>query len=238
MSAPSDLARAPRLSEDLRDQLMLAPELLLEDAGLMRALIAAHDAARGGNIVDLRGAFMRRLEGRLEGLEATHRSVIAAAYENLAGTNLIHRAVIELLTPQSFPDFLTLLDQRMADLLRLDSLRLVLEAQGDDPALRAWAHLIHLVEPGFIASYLDETTPARAAVTLRICPEGAGALHHRAEGHIRSEALLALDLGPGRLPGLLVMGAAEADQFAPRQGTDLLRFFGASFALILRRWLG
>ena len=49
----------------------------------MRALIAANERAMGGNIVDLRGIAMERLEARLDRLEDTHRSVIAAAYENL-----------------------------------------------------------------------------------------------------------------------------------------------------------
>ncbi len=53
----------------------------------------------GHNVVDLRGIAMERLEERLDRLEDTHRSVIAAAYDNLAGTNSIHRAVLRLLRP-------------------------------------------------------------------------------------------------------------------------------------------
>ncbi|MEO1796907.1 MAG: DUF484 domain-containing protein, partial [Pseudomonadota bacterium] len=74
----------------LRDEILARPDVLLEDKAVMRALVAAHDKTMGGNIVDLRGIAMERLEHRLDRLEETHRTVIAAAYENLAGTNQVH----------------------------------------------------------------------------------------------------------------------------------------------------
>ena len=90
------------IAEDLRSKIISEPELILEDRDLMRALIAANEKVMGGNIVDLRGIAMERMETRLERLEETHRHVIAAAYENLAGTNMIHRAVLKMLDPTGF----------------------------------------------------------------------------------------------------------------------------------------
>jgi uncharacterized protein YigA (DUF484 family) len=52
-----------------------------------------------------------------------------------------------------------------------------------------------------------------------------------------SEALLALDLGPGRLPALLALGAADPNQFKPAHGTDLLQFFASVFERLMRKWL-
>ncbi|NEU34264.1 DUF484 domain-containing protein, partial [bacterium LRH843] len=72
---------------DWRERVLKDPELILEDRDLMRVLISANDRLMGGNVVDMRGIAMERLESRLERLEDTHRSVIAAAYENLTGTN-------------------------------------------------------------------------------------------------------------------------------------------------------
>jgi len=46
-----------------------------------------------------------------------------------------------------------------------------------------------------------------------------------------------LDLGPRRLPGMLVLGAEDPHQFRPAHGTDLLTFFAASFERVMRRWL-
>ena len=51
------------------------------------------------------------------------------------------------------------------------------------------------------------------------------------------EALLPLDLGPGRRPALLLIGSADTGRFNPAQGTDLLRFFGQAFRLVLLSWL-
>ena len=61
--------------------------------------------------------------------------------------------------------------------------------------------------------------------------------HEGARAPIRSEALLPIDLGPQRFPALLLMGSAEAGRFTPAQGTDLLRFFGQVFRLVLIGWL-
>ena len=54
---------------------------------------------------------------------------------------------------------------------------------------------------------------------------------------VASEALLPLDLGPGRRPALLVMGSLDPTRFSPAQGTDLLRFFAQVFRLVLIGWL-
>ena len=240
----AETARADtaRIATDLRDLLIADPGVILEDRDLMRALIAANECAMGSNIVDLRGVAMERLEARLDRLEDTHRSVIAAAYENLAGTNQIHRAILKLLDPVSFEAFLKNLDTEVAEILRVDRLRLVLEStQGsDDPALRRIGDVLSVAEPGFVESYMQggRAAPARPIVLRETSPEDAsGALYGDTGDWIRSEALMRLDLGPGRLPGMLVMGAEDPQQFRANQGTDLLNFFAGGFERAMRRWL-
>ena len=66
------------ISDDVREQIIAQPEVILDDQAVMRALVAANERALGSNIVDLRGIAMERLEARLDWLEETHRSVIAA----------------------------------------------------------------------------------------------------------------------------------------------------------------
>ena len=100
------MSSSSQIDETLRDKIIAAPEVILEDPDLMAALIAANERAMGSNIVDLRGIAMERLEARLDRLEDTHRSVIAAAYENLAGTNQVHRAILRMLAPVEFETFL------------------------------------------------------------------------------------------------------------------------------------
>jgi uncharacterized protein YigA (DUF484 family) len=55
--------------------------------------------------------------------------------------------------------------------------------------------------------------------------------------YIRSEACLKLDLGDGRLPGMLIFGAEDPHQFTPQQGTDLLTFLTGVFERVMRHWL-
>lgn len=234
------MSSTPQIDDALREKIISEPDVILEDQDLMRALIAANEKTMGGNIVDLRGIAMERLEARLDRLEDTHRSVIAAAYENLAGTNQVHRAILRMLDPIEFESFLHDLGGEVAEILRVDSVRLVLEsAQSDeDPTINRLGDVLSVAEAGFIDAYITggRNVPLRQ-VTLRQVQTGDSHIYGEASDWIRSEACLKLDFGEGRLPGLLVMGAEDPHQFTPQQGTDLLAFFGGVFERAMRRWL-
>ncbi|PTE15711.1 DUF484 family protein [Pseudogemmobacter blasticus] len=228
------------IEPDLRDRLIAEPESILDDTDVMNALVAANERAMGNNIIDLRGIAMQRLETRLERLEDTHRSVIAAAYENLAGTNQVHRAILQMLDPLGFEDFLRTLSTDVAATLRIDCVRLVLESrqEANDPVLRKLGEVLYVAEPGFVADYLagGRNVPLRPVTLRPVSPQG-DALYGDRAGKIRSEALLRLDFGAGRLPGMLVFAAEDPNQFKPTQGTDLLAFFAGIFERTMRRWL-
>ena len=228
------------IEQDLRDKIIAAPETILDDRDVMDALVAANERAMGTNVVDLRGIAMQRLSHRLDRLEDTHRTVIAAAYENLAGTNQVQRAILQLLDPLSFEDFLLSLGGDVAQTLRVDCIRLVLESlQGDEePALRKLGNVLYVAEPGFVGEYVSggRNVPLRP-VTLRQVLPGPDQLYGDRADWIRSEALMRLDFGKGRLPGMLVMGAEDPHQFKPNHGTELLAFFAGVFERTMRRWL-
>ncbi len=229
-----------KMTHSLREQIMTDPEVILEDKDVMRALVAANEKALGGNIVDLRGIAMERLEARLDRLEDTHRSVIAAAYENLAGTNQVHRAILRMLDPFEFEQFLKDLDGDVAEILRVDCIRLVLETvqSDDDPVVNRLGDVLSVAEPGFVESYLTNgrDVPVRQVTLRQVIPEGQ-MIYGEAADWIRSEACIRLDFGQGRLPGMLVFGAEDPHQFKANQGTDLLAFFGGVFERAMRRWL-
>ncbi|MEM6587699.1 MAG: DUF484 family protein [Pseudomonadota bacterium] len=229
------------ITDVMRQKIISEPDMILEDQDLMRALISANERAMGGNIVDLRGIAMERLEARLARLEDTHRSVIAAAYENLSGTNQVHRAILRMLDPAEFEEFLRDLGGEVAVILRVDCVKLVLETvqNDDDPAVRKLGEVLSVAEPGFIENYLTGghgPNPPRQ-VTLRQIHEGDEAVYGQEAEFMRSEACILLDFGPGRLPGMLAMGAEDPHQFSPQQGSDLLGFFGGVFERAMRRWL-
>lgn len=234
------MSSSPKIDDALREAIILKPDVILDDSDVMQALIAANERAMGGNIVDLRGIAMERLETRLDRLEDTHRSVIAAAYENLAGTNQIHRAILRMMDPVEFETFLKDLGGEVAEILRVDSVKLVLESvQNDsDPAIQRLGDVLSIAEPGFIDDYLTQGRGGHVRqVTLRSVQTGSDRIYGEKAEWIRSEACLKLDFGAGRLPGLLVLGAEDPHMFLPQQGSDLMTFFTGVFERAMRRWL-
>ena len=231
---PQDAAQAEKI---LRNFITENPRIVLDAPDVMRALLATHDETLGQNIVDLRSVAMRRLEAQLGRLEETNRSVIAAAYDNLAGTQQIHRALLKIMEPTDFGGFLTVIGTEMVNILRIDYACLILETQNQspDPNLAPLGPVVKPAPSGFVADYLSQNLAAK--VTLRRVTEPNVFVYPEAIGPMGSEACLQLDFGAGTLPGLLILAAKDAEQFSPAQGTDLLTFFATIFERALRRWL-
>ncbi len=108
----------------------------------------------------------------------------------------------------------------------------------EDAALRRLGDVLYVAEPGFVADYVSggRNVPLRPVTLRQVMPDN-DALYRDRAGYVRSEALLRLDFGKGRLPGMLVLGAEDPHQFKPTQGTDLLAFFAGVFERTMRRWL-
>ena len=145
-----------------------------------------------------------------------------------------------MLDPVEFEAFIKDLGGEVAEILRVDSVKLVLETVQDDsdPAIKRLGDVLSVAEPGFIQSYLTagrNSDPRQ--VTLRQIHEGDARIYGQDANFVRSEACLLLDFGEGRLPGMLAMGAEDPHQFSPQQGTDLLAFFAGVFERAMRRWL-
>ena len=230
----------PKLEDALRDRIIAEPTAILDDQDVMRALVEANQKAMGGNIIDLRGISMERLENRLDRLEDTHRSVIATAYDNLAGTNQVHRAVLRLLNFDDFDALMSDLNGQIANILQVESLRLVLEtSQTDsDPDLSRFGAVLTVVDAGFVAEYINAATGGQSPQVILRQFKGAGlSVFGENSQKIQSEACLTLDLGGARLPGMLVMGGRHPQQFSSQQGTDLLTFFAGVFERTIRRLL-
>lgn len=223
------------LDDATRARLLADPALILSDRDLMRALVAARESELGENVIDIRGRAMEALEHRLDRLESAHESVISAAYENQAGTQTIHRAVLSLLEPVDFAGFLEALEADVAPVLRVETLKLVMESAESAPVAGDGGPLV----------VLPAGSVGRIIAAGRKAPRGDDIVLRRASAETRdvhgtevaSEALLPLDLGPDARPALLVMGSLDPSRFSPAQATDLLRFFAQVLRLVLIGWL-
>jgi len=226
----------------LKDKILAQPDVILDDDDVMRALISANDQARGPNVIDLRGLAMQRLEERLDRLEDTHKSVIAAAYDNLAGTNQIHRAVLRMMDAEYFDAFLSILNDDVAQILRVDTIRIIFETRAVDTAQAQTLSNLHpmigVEGPGFVHSYMTQGHGTlSSSVVVRPAPRGASQVYGEQSAPILSEAALHLSLGGTRPSAMAAFGSVDAKQFSPQQATDLLSFFAGVLERVLRRWL-
>jgi len=227
---------------DIRALILRDPDLILEDQALMQALLAADRRAYGRKVVDLRGVLVERLEERLDRLQDTHREVLAAAYDNVAGMNQVHRASLALLEPADFEGFLAVLTRDVAPILAVEGIRLALEMPGAEAGTGigpgALTHAVVGLPEGGIDGYLTlGRNVAPRAVTLRRAASPLPDLYGEQAGRVQSEALLRLDLGPTGPIGLVALGSSDPRRFNAEQGTDLLAFLAGVLERTLRRFV-
>jgi len=229
------------MDSTIRDKILSDPQAVLADADVMRALLDANAQALGDNVVDLRGIAMNRLESRLDRLENTHRNVIAAAYDNLAGTHQVHRAVLAMLEPSDFDTFLDRLDRDVRQILHIDSIKIVFEAPATDTqaeqSLEQANSVIVIQDKSFTALYISQGAGGpRNMATRPLTKSGVQVYGDSARG-LQSEACIELDLGSQRLPAMLCLASQDPKKFSPQQGTDLLTFFGGVVERLISHWL-
>lgn len=229
------------MDNTLREKILSDPAAILADADVMRALIDANANALGENVIDLRGIMMNRLESRLDRLEDTHRTVIAAAYDNLAGTTQVHRAVLAMLEPRDFDTFLTRLETEVRQILRVDDIKIVFEAHATDAqaeqSLEQTNSVIVIQDKSFTELYISQGAGGPRNMATRAIPKGGVQVYGDMARHLKSEACIKLDLGSQRLPAMLCLASIDPDKFSPQQGTDLLTFFGGVVERLISHWL-
>ncbi|MEM0988294.1 MAG: DUF484 family protein [Pseudomonadota bacterium] len=223
----------------IRSLIVAEPKLVLDDDDVMQRLVGE---TRGGRkIVDLRDRLVERLENRLEKLSTQHRTVIAAAYENVAGTAQLHRAVLSLIEPDDLAAFTSRLVIDLPALIGIEEARLCLEAdvQSVGPADGFGEHVMDrviMMPAGAITDYFAIDGHPDRPIALRSAGEEAELVFGEANP-VQSEALMRLDIGGGL--GLFALGSSDPKKFDPRHGTDLLEFFaGVVERLLLRHLAG
>ena len=224
----------PLETEVLRETIINNPELVLNDTAIMQSLVSANDKKRGKNIIDLRGAAMESLQNKLGNLENTHKSVIAVAYDNLASTKQINRAVLKILEPNNFESFIDVCAGDMVKIMQIDFACLILETKQKnvDPKFSILGNNLIHAPAGFIKKYMYSNGASEdVKVKLRKLDTSNQFVFSKASSKIGSEACLSLDFGKDTPPGVLILGAKDPKQFSSMQGTDLLNFFAKAYEL-------
>jgi uncharacterized protein YigA (DUF484 family) len=141
----------------------------------------------------------------------------------------VHRAVIALLEAVDLDDLVGSLQSDIAPILRIETLRLIVEAE---PAMSKLPEDVFIAPEGAVDRIVaaGRRAPRGDDIVLRPASPITQPIHGRA---VASEALLPLDLGARRPCAMIIMGSAETARFQPSHGTDLLRFFAQVFRLVL-----
>ncbi|MEM1162421.1 MAG: DUF484 family protein [Pseudomonadota bacterium] len=222
----SDLTLSDADRDLIRSLIVAEPALVLDDDDVMRRLVGEEQGDR--KVVDLRDRLVERLERRLEKLALTHRTVIAAAYENVSGTAQLHRAVLALIEP---PDLAAFLQRLIGDVpltMGVEEARLCLETDVTEtgPAtgfgLENDARVLALPE-GTVSDYMSLDGRMSEPVVLREAGAEAELIFGEANP-VQSEACMRLELGGAT--AMLVFGSSDPRKFDAAHGVDLLVFFG------------
>ena len=231
------------LATILTNEILKDPAVVLDNPKVMQALLEITDNSKGHNVLDLRAIFAARLEERMKRLEDTNRTVIAAAYENLTGTNQMHRTVVALLGAETLPQFVQVLNHDVANILGVDVVRFCVEGEKPhgitlvDRADQRSGTMVVLPNGG-AANYITDQRngPAPRQITLRRASEQRTTVFGILSADIASEAVIRLEISQD-IRGLVVFGSSDPKRFASDQGTELLVFFAQTVERILRRWL-
>ena len=221
------LAANPDFLAD-RPQILAALLPVIDGTG---ATGAAGATGATGNVVDLRQYVIDRLRAAVAEGEQTRDELLAAGRLNTVSQRRVLDAALDIIAANSFAGVVEAISTDLALHLAVDVALLCIEAEQPDRA--ALPEGVRIVPQGTVRARLG---PDRAVLLDR---DGAGdrTIFGGTARLAASRALIRLDTGPDAPPGLLALGARDADHFAPGQGTELLAFLGRIAAVAIGQWL-
>ena len=222
----------------IKDFLIDNPEFIMEDMDILNSLLSSIPKQTGKNIVDLRGVFSERLEEKYNTLEKTHKSVVAAAHDNITTVKSINRAVLKILDVANLSDLLQILDTDIKAIFKLSNIFLCFDSI--EALSESWPdhRCLLLMNEGDCCKYLG-LQPGHIPtknVLLRKVQSRQGFIE-KSRDIILSEAVLSLTLLDSKEVCLLVMGSSNPEYFNPNQASDLLSFFAGVLERHLNNFL-
>lgn len=207
------------------------PDFLLKHPELLEILTPPRRHT-GGNVTDLGGFMVGRLQDQIADLRQREASLLETARSNQSAQARVHRATLALLEAMSFEHLIHIVTRDLSDVLDVDVITLCVEANGDGPK-RAPTGGVFVLEAGTIDRLLEPGQPLYLGTPF----PGQDAVFGPAAGIVRSMALVRLSASPHAPAGLLALGARDANKFQPGQGKELLVYLARFLERLLRAWL-
>ncbi|MDA5192749.1 DUF484 family protein [Govanella unica] len=219
--------------EQVRDFLASNPNFLVDNADLLHALTPPR-YNRGQNVIDFQHYMLDRLQQDVELLDQYRDALMLASRANLTSQQQVHAALLSALDADSFDTLAHVITSDWVDMLNVDAVALCFECEPGDAFDLMMPSGAQRLQPGDVARVMGR----EGAILLRDHLTAASrAVFGPAAGLISAEALVRLAPGPNRPLGILAMGSRDPDYYTPGQGTELLRYTGASVERLLDQWL-
>jgi uncharacterized protein YigA (DUF484 family) len=182
-----------------------------------------------GSLHSFEDRAVAKLRARLGAAEEANQDLIAFARGHHGAVAAIHRAVLSAMQSADLPELTRQVTREWPGILGIDHSALAL-AEGGVATLAAGAAVVP-IDPAILRRALVGLGP----VTVRDVPRGHVLFGARC-ADIRAEALVRIDLHPGKPIGLLLLGQSRSPGLDECGGSELLRFLGQSLAAMIARW--
>ena len=222
---------------EIRKKVLADPKIILEDIEIMKALVDTSESGIGSNVIDLRSVAMSQLESKIQKTEAVNKPIVAAAYENITGYELIHKAVLNILEAQNFSELELQFSRNIQSILKIAHIHLMIEQNNINYKVLKENSYISIVKPKEVMKYLNSSNHKHQKdIIMRKTGNPDKRVYGDKSNNIKSEAVITLDLGKNNPLALLIMGSTSVRQFEPKQRTELLSFLGAILERVIRSW--
>lgn len=204
------------------------PNFLNEYPDLIEMLVPPTRRTEDG-VVDMQRFMVERLRGQVDLLRSVQHELLSTTRTNQDILTRIHAAVVAVIAANSFERLIHLVTHDLARLLDVDVVSLCVEATADSEPPRG----VHLLPGGAVDALLG---PGNNALLQADAVANPAVFGIRAS-HVRSQALVRLNVGVSSPPGLVAFGSLDPNGYSQGHSTELMQFLAQVLENTIRAWL-
>ena len=182
-----------------------------------------------GSLHSLEDHALANLRARLGAVEEANQDLIAFARGHHGAVAAIHRAVLSAMQSADLAELTRVVTAEWPEVLGIEHSALAL-ADSEGASLATGDSLAPIDR-----AILRRSLKGLAPVAIRDVERGHP-LFGAACPAVRAEALIRIDLTPGKPVGLLLLGQSRSPGLDDCGGSELLRFLGQALAAMIARW--